>query len=230
MERTQRDGVWKEGRINVSLVTVGTQAAQLLATGLELPEKSALPRFKADLLRVGAGCILFTRGFARRELFVALDEGHRWVEFLELSPADLSTAEVDQVRIVDNSTGLNVRLLLGSPPSRTHHPYEKVRGGSAVSGFDGDTDLPAELERLDYAHLTVEMRTVVKVAVEVYRKQLRAVVCFKDHGERMALTFAAATSSGAATLLLNLEDLGREVANGLSEAALRAGLAWPGAG
>ena len=227
MERTVREGVWKEGRISVSLALTGTQAAQLMVVGLELRERTEVPRFTRDLIRIGSECLPLTQAAARRQIFVALTEGHRWTEFLELTPADLSAAGVDHVMIVDNATGVPIRILPGTPLSATLLPYDQVRSDTAVGGFGGAPLIADGLERLNLSDLSAEMRIVVTVAVDVYRRQLRRVVLFQDGGVRMALTFAVAAPPGAATLLLDLTALGGEVSRGLTEAALRSGLAWP---
>lgn len=219
-----REGVWKDGRISVSLATLGTQAAQLMVAGLELPSRAELPRFSGTLVRIGSECASLTGNAARRQLFVALTDGHRWTEFLDLDPA---AAAVDQVMIVDNVTGIPVRIFAGPPTPQAQVPYDEVRSSSAVGGFGGAPALPDALERLNLADLPDPMKAVVKGAADVYRRQLRRIVLFRDAGVRLALTFAIPSAPGAATLLLNLEELGGAMTRGLSPEALRAAISWP---
>ena len=82
-------------------------------------------------------------------------------------------------------------------------------------------DLPKSYERLDVRDLTETMQVIVRTGVEVYDEWLRLLVCFRDGGPRLLLTFAAKVPSTATSILLNLESLEREVHAGFSVVNLK---------
>jgi len=153
-----------------------------------------------------------------------MDRGLRWVEFVDLSPAQLAEAGVDQVRVVENRTGITLRYFMGRPLASAMAPYEKVRGEISVTCFEAGLRIPEEIERVEPSDLSGGMRTVFEAAADLYKGRILAVVFFRDGGVRLGLTFAAECPAGARTILVNLEKVAREVAAGLSVAALRTGL------
>lgn len=71
-------------------------------------------------------------------------------------------------------------------------------------------------ERIDVRDLTETMQAIIRTAVEVHDSWMRLLVCFRDGGPRLLLTFAANVPSAATSILLNLESIEREVRAGLT--------------
>jgi hypothetical protein len=194
----------------------GETHMRFILSGLWPESEMAIPRFIHELVSIVAHVTPAFHESVGKEVWVFAAERSWLAEFIALTAADLQRASVDSVTLLDRDLNCVLRLLTGHPVATMAAPYADMRSAVSVTAVMTAVDLPRSYARLDVRDLTETMQAIVRTAVEVYESWLRLLVCFRDGGPRLLLTFAANVPSTATSVLLNLESIEREVHAGLT--------------
>ncbi len=194
----------------------GTTHMRFIVSGLWPASEADIPRFTREFVGIVAGVTPAFRDSTGREAWIFAAERSWLAEFITLTAADLQSAGLDSLTLLDRDLNCVLHLLTGHPLATRATPYADVRSDVSVTAVVTAVDLPRSYERLDVRDLTETMQVIVRSAVEVYDEWLRLLVCFRDGGPRLLLTFAAKVPSTATSVVLNLESLEREVHAGFS--------------
>jgi hypothetical protein len=189
---------------------------RFILSGLWPENEAEIARFVAELVDTAAQVMPAFHDSISRELWVFAAQRSWLAEFITLTAADLQRAGLDAVTLLDRDLNCALQIQPGPGLSTVATPYTDVRSDVSIRAVVTAVDLPRSFERLDVHDLTGTMQTIVRTAVEVYNSWLYRLVCFRDGGPRLLLTFTANVPSRATSVLLNLESIEREVLAGLT--------------